>query len=58
MVSLRKKRKSNRKLFSQLDEFDQDNIFGDTVSDRQEKTIVNEDTGDQDFTLGTCDKNL
>ena len=54
MVSARKKRQSirtrNRRLLSQLDDFDQDNVFGDIARDRQQKTKTNENTGDQEFT--------
>ena len=53
MVSTRKKRQSNRKLFSQLDDFDQDMIIGNAASERQENTVVNEGTSDRDFTVGT-----
>ena len=53
MVSTRKKRQSNRRLLSQLDDFDQDMIIGNTVSERQGNTVVNEGTNDQDFTVGT-----
>ena len=52
MVSTRKKRQSNRRRLSQLDDFDQDIIVGYTASDKQEKAIVNEGTGDQKFTVG------
>ena len=58
MVCTRKKRQSNRRLFSQLDDFDQDLMIGNTASDRQENTIVNVGTGDQDFTAGTSNNNL
>ena len=58
MVSTRKKKQSNRMLLSQLDDFDQDIIVGNTASDKQENTIVNEGTGDRDFTVGTSDDNL
>ena len=58
MVSTRKKRQSNRKLLSQLDDFDQDIVFGNTVSDRQEKSTVNEGTVDQEFTVDMSDCNL
>ena len=34
MVSSRKKRQSNRRLLSQLDEFDQDVIIGNVASER------------------------
>ena len=53
MVSTRKKRQSNRRLLSQLDDFDQDMIIGNAVSERQENTVVNEGTNDRDFTVGT-----
>ena len=53
MVSTRKKRQSNRRLLSQLDDFDQDMIIGNTASERQENFVVNEGTNDQDFTVGT-----
>ena len=53
MVSTRKRRQSNRRLFGQLDDFDQDMINGNAVSERQENTVVNEDTNDRDFTVGT-----
>ena len=53
MVSTRKKRQSNRRLLSQLDDFDQDMIIGKAVSERQENTVVNEGTNDRDFTVGT-----
>ena len=53
MVSTRKKRQSNRRLLSQLDDFDQYMIIGSTASERQENVVVNEGTNDQDFTVGT-----
>ena len=53
MVSNRKKRQSNRKLLSQLDDFDQDMIIGNAASERQENTVVTEGTNDRDFTVGT-----
>ena len=53
MVSTRKKRQSNRRLLSQLDDFDQDMIIGNDVSERQEYTVVNEGTNDRDFVVGT-----
>ena len=57
MVSSRMKRQSNRSLLSQLDDFDQDIIIGNTASERQENVMVNEDTSDRDFTVGTCSNN-
>ena len=53
MVSTRKKRQSNKRLLSQLDDFDKDMIIGNTASERQENIVVNEGTNDQDFTVGT-----
>ena len=53
MVSTRKKRQSNKRLLSQLDDFDQGMIIGNAISGRQENAVVNEGTNDQDFTVGT-----
>ena len=53
MVSTRKKRQSNKRLLSQLDDFDRDMIIGNDVSERQESVVVNESTDDRDFTVGT-----
>ena len=52
MVSTRKKRQSNKRLLSQLDDFDQNVIIGNTTSERQENVVVNEVINDQDFTVG------
>ena len=57
MVSTRKKRQSNRRLLSQLDDFDQDVVIGNTASERQENIVVNEGTSDRDFTVGTSSDN-
>ena len=57
MVSTREKRQSNKRLLSQLDEFDQDMIIGNAVSERQENAVVNEGTNDRDFTVGTSNNN-
>ena len=57
MVSTRKKRQSNRRLLSQLDDFDQDMIIGNADSERQENVVVNEGTNDQNFTVGTSSSN-
>ena len=51
MVSTRKKRQSNKKLLSQLEEFDQDTIIGNAASERQENVVVNEGTNHRDFTV-------
>ena len=53
MVSTRKKRQSNKRLLSQLDDFDQNVIIGNTATERQENVVVNEGINDQDFTVGT-----
>ena len=53
MVSTRKKRQSNKRLLSQLDDLDQGMIIGNTATERQESVVVNEGTNDQDFTVGT-----
>ena len=53
MVSTRKKRQSNKRLLSQLDDFDQNVIIGNTTSERQENVVVNEGINDQDFPNGT-----
>ena len=53
MVSTRKKRQSNKRLLSQLDDFEQDVFIGNAASKRQENVAVNEGTNDQEFTIGT-----
>ena len=53
MVSTRKKKQSNKRLFSHLYDFDQDMIICNAASERQENVVVNEGTKDQDFTVGT-----
>ena len=53
MFSTRKKRQSNKRLLSQLDDFDQDMIIGNTANERQESVEVNEVINDRDFTVGT-----
>ena len=53
MVSTRKRRQSNKKLLSQLDDFDQDMVIDSAVIERQENAVVNEGTNDRDFTVGT-----
>ena len=57
MVSTRKKRQSNRRLLSQLDDLDEDMIIGNAASGRQENFVVNEGTNDRDFTVGTSSDN-
>ena len=58
MVSTRKKRQSNRRLFSQLDGFNQDIKIGNSASERQENIIVNEGTNHRYSTVGTSSDNL
>ena len=57
MVSTRKKRQPNKRLLSQLDDFDQDMIIGNAVSERQETVVVNEGTNDRDFTVSNSSNN-
>ena len=52
MVSPRKRRQSNKRLLSQLDDFDQNMIIGNAASERQENTVVSEGTNDRDYTVG------
>ena len=58
MVSIRKKRQSNRSLLSQLDDLDEDMVIGNAASERQENIVVNEGTNDWDFTVGTPSNNI
>ena len=58
MVSTRKKRQSNRRLLSQLDDFDRDTIIGSAAIERQENIVVNEGTNNRDFTIGTSSNNI
>ena len=57
MLSTRKKRQSNKRLLSQLDDFDQDMIIGNAVSERQENAVVNMGTNDRDFTVSNSSNN-
>ena len=57
MFSIRKKRQSHRRLLSQLDDFDQDIIFGNAARQSQENNVVNGDTIDPNFTVGTSSNN-
>ena len=58
MVSTRKKRQSNKKLLSQLGDFDQDMVIGNAVSERQENIVASEGTNERDFTVGTSSNNI
>ena len=53
MISTHEKRQSNKRLLSQLDDFDRDMIIRNAFSERQENAVVNEGTNDRDFTVGT-----
>ena len=53
MPSTRKKRQSNRRFLSQLDDFDQDIIIGNSASEGQENSMISEGTNDRDLTVGT-----
>ena len=57
MVSTRKKRQSNTRFLSQLDDFDQDMIIGNAASKRQENVVVHEGTNDRDFTVSNSSNN-
>ena len=57
MVSTRKKRQTNKRLLSQLDDFNQDMIIGNAVSERQENVVVNKGTNDRDFTVSNSSNN-
>ena len=58
MVFTRKKRQSNRRLLSQLDDFDQHISIGNAAGERQEKVMIKEGTNDRVFTVGTSRSNL
>ena len=53
MVSTRMKRQSKKRFISQLDDFDQDMIIGNAVSERQANVVVNKGTNNRNFTVGT-----
>ena len=57
MVSTRKKRQANKRLLSQLDDFDHEMIIGNDVSERQENVVVNEGTNDPDFNVSNSSNN-
>ena len=58
MVSTGKKKQSNRKFLSQLDDSDQDISISNTTSDRQESTAVNECTGDREVSVSNIGSSL
>ena len=58
MVSTRRNKQSNKRLLSQLVDFDQDVIIGNVASDERETFLVNEGGNDRVFTIGTSSDNL
>ena len=58
MVSASKKRQSNKRFLSQLDDFDQDIVIGTAARKKHENNVVNETTSDQNFTTGTSSNNM
>ena len=58
MISTRKKKQSNKKLLSQLDDFDHEIFIGNAASERQENIVVDEGSSDQYFTVGTSSDSL
>ena len=54
MVCTRKKKQSNRRLFSQLDDVDQDVFIVIVASEERGNAVVNENINDRDFSVGTC----
>ena len=57
MVSTCKRRQTNKRLLSQLDDFDQDMIIGNAVSERLEIVVVNGGTNDRDFNVSNSSNN-
>ena len=57
MVSTRKKRQSNRRHLSQLNDFDQHIILGNAARQSQENNVVKECKNDQDFAVDTSINN-
>ena len=51
MLSIRRKRQSNRRLLGQLDNFDQDITIGNLMSNKRKDVTVNEGTVDQEVTV-------
>ena len=57
MVSTRKKRQSNRRLLSQIDDYEQEINITNAASERQENILVKGSTNDRVFTVGTSSSN-
>ena len=58
MVSTGKKKQLNRRILSQLDDFDRDFVIGNTANERQENTVINERTNGRDFTVRSSSDKL
>ena len=58
MVSTREKRQSNRRLLSQLGDFDQDITIGKSPSESQGNTVVNNGAKDRDLTIDASSNNV
>ena len=58
MFSTRKKRQSNRRFLSQLDDFDQNMITGNAACESQEIIVVGKGTNGRVFTVGSSSKNI
>ena len=58
LVSTRKKRQSNRKFLTHLDDFQRDKILGNAASDRQVIVVFNEGTIDQELTVNNSGSNF
>ena len=57
MISTRKKKQSNRRLLSQLDDFDRDIIIGNAANERQQN-VVDEGTVDEEYESYNTGSNL
>ena len=55
MVSTHRKKRSNTRVLSQLDDFDQDVIIGTPMNNRQENTAIKEGISHQEFTVANSD---
>ena len=58
MDSTRSKRQSNKRILSQLGDFDQDIIFGNAASESQGNTVVNDCTKDRYLTIDSSSSNI
>ena len=57
MVYARKKRQSNRRLLSQLDDFNKHVIIGNALCESQESITVNKGEIDREYTVGSSSSN-